>query len=149
MFDWRDPLPAEKIIMPAPDPVDVLLVIDVPELIRMCIRSKTMMPPPLPKAPAMTSLTELFVKMQLLTVTRPGPPAASPEDALKAARPPPLPSSVALLSKVTFVSVRLAVPPVPVSNSMPPPSPSKAATEPRFLPNLMVRLLNEAEALVI
>ena len=54
-------------------------VMDVPELIRMRIRSKTMMPPPLPNAPAMTSFTELLVKMQLFTVTRPGPPAASPE----------------------------------------------------------------------
>src|SRR5882724_12859840 len=150
IVDKRDPLPAEKIIMPAPEPVEVLLVMDVvPELIRMRIRSKTMMPPPLPKAPAMTSFTELLVKIQLFTVTRPGPPAASPEDALKAARPPPLPSRVALLSKVTLVSVRLDVPPVPVSNSMPPPSPSNPPTEPRFLPNLIVRLLNEAVALVM
>src|SRR5437899_11469067 len=105
MFEVRDPLPAEKIIMPAPEPVALLPVKDVvPALIRMRIRSKTMTPPPLPVAGAMASFTELLVKMQLLTVTRPGPPAASPEDALNAASPPPLPSNVAFESEVTLVS---------------------------------------------
>src|SRR6185437_3862408 len=128
MTVWRELGVLLVRVMPPPSPAApagllvcvALLVRTWLPLIDMRAFWLTQIPPAVAATPAVVSTAELFWTILLVKVTRPLLGATK----LKMAIPPPLPLVVLQESRVTLVSVRLASPLEPVSNSMQPPSPS-------------------------